>query len=142
MPAQRLRAPRDGDGKSRNDGFPSGQLTLSFEPSMPERWASLRDFVAYRVQVQSKPAKSIASDMDLSPSILSRKLAPGDGDTHRLNCDDLERYIAATGDTSPIEYLAAKYLQGDDARRARAISRVETLATELERTLRTLKDGA
>lgn len=129
-------------GNAWNGDVPSGQLTLSFEPSMPERWGSLREFVAYRVHANAAPAKTIAADMDLSPSVLSRKLSPSDGDTHRLNVDDLERYLAVTGDTAPIEYLVAKYLQGDEARRARAISRVETLAVELERTLRTLKEGA
>lgn len=117
----------------------TGQLTLNFEPSLPDRFASLRDFIAHRVQVQGKPAKTIAADMDLSPSTLSRKLAPQDGDTQRLSCDDLERFITATGDTSPIAYLAAKFLQGDDARKARAIARVEQLAMELDRTLRALK---
>jgi hypothetical protein len=142
MTSQRTRMRTSDDGTSWHGAVPSAQLTLSFEPAMPERWPTLRDFVAHRVQVQVKPAKTIAADMDLSPSILSRKLGPGEGDTHRLNCDDLERYIAATGDTAPIEYLAAKFLQGDEQRRARALARVESLATDLERALRTLKDAA
>ena len=85
---------------SRPQNLETGQMTLSFEPSLPERFNSLRDFIAHRVHVQRKPAKTIAADMDLSPSLLSRKLAPQDGDTHRFNCDYLERYIAATGDTT------------------------------------------
>jgi hypothetical protein len=142
MTSQRtcMRSRRDGNAWQAD--VPSAQLTLSFEPAMPERWPTLRDFVAHRVQVQAKPAKTIAADMDLSPSILSRKLGPTEGDTHRLNCDDLERYIAVTGDTTPIEYLAAKFLQGDEQRRARTLARVESLATDLERALRTLKEGA
>lgn len=140
--SHRPAAPRDRDVNGRHDAMSSAQMTLAFEPTLPERWPSLRDFVGYRVQVQPRPAKAIAADMDMSPSLLSRKLAPSDGDTQRFNVDDLERYMTATGDTAPIEYLAAKYLQGDEARRARAISRVETLAAELERTLRTLKEGA
>lgn len=118
------------------------QLTLSFEPSLPEKYRSLRDFIAYRVQVQAKPAKTIAGDMDMSPSLLSRKLAPSDGDTQRFNCDDLEQYIAATNDTSPIEYLAAKFLQSDEGRKARAIARVEQLATEMSNALAALREPA
>lgn len=119
------------------------QLTLNFEPALPERFRSLREFLAHRVTVQTKPAKSIAADMDMSPSTLSRKLNPGDGDTQRFNLDDLEQYLDATSDCSAvIEYLAAKYLQGDDARKARAISQVEGLAKELERALARLKETA
>lgn len=118
------------------------QLTLDFEPSLPERFITLRDYVRHRVDMAVKPIKSIAADMDLSPSMLSRTLSPSDGDTQRLNCDDLERYIAATGDIGPIEYLAAKFMQAPEARQAHAIARVETLAAELERTLSVLKGNA
>ncbi len=117
------------------------QLTLNFEPSLPEKYRTLRDFMAYRVQVQSKPAKTIAGDMDMSPSMLSRKLTPGDGDTQRFNVDDLENYISVTKDTSAIEYLASKYLQSDSSRQARAIARVEALATEMGNALAALKSG-
>lgn len=118
---------------------PDQQLTLNFEPSLPEKYRSLRDFIAYRVQVQQKPAKTIAADMDMSPSTLSRKLTPGEGDTQRFNVDDLEHYISVTKDTTPIEYLAAKYLQSDASRQARAIARVEALAAEMGNALATLK---
>lgn len=121
---------------------PDSQLTLSFEPSLPEKYRTLRDFVAYRVQVQPKPAKTIAADMDMSPSMLSRKLVPGEGDTQRFNVDDLEHYIAVTGDTSPIEYLASKYLQSDQTRKARALARVELLSGELANALASLKEPA
>ena len=121
---------------------PDSQLTLSFEPSLPEKFRTLRDFLAYRVQVQAKPAKTIAGDMDMSPSMLSRKLTPGEGDTQRFNCDDLEAYIGVTGDTAAIEYLASKYLCSDSSRKARAISRVEHLSTELANALAMLKVAA
>lgn len=118
------------------------QLTLDFEPSLPERWGSLREYVQYRAGLQRKPLKSIAADMDISPSVLSRKLGPGEHDTNRFNCDDLERYMATTGDIAPIEYLASKYMQAAGARKAQALSRFEEMLPELERTLRLLKEGA
>lgn len=117
---------------------PAAQLTLSFEPSLPEQYNTLREFIAFRVQVQQKPAKTIAGDMDMAPSMLSRKLTPSDGDTQRFNVDDLEKYITATKDTTPIEYLASKYLQSDASRQARAIARVEQLATEMGAALAAL----
>lgn len=118
------------------------QLTLSFEPSLSERYSTLREYIAHQIQVQAKPAKSIAMDMDMAPSTLSRKLSPAEGDTQRFNCDDLESYIRATGDASCIEYLAAKYLHSDESRRVRAIARVEALSTELAHVLASLKEQA
>ena len=121
---------------------PDAQLTLNFEPSLPEKYRTLRDYIAHRVQVQQKPAKTIAGDMDMSPSMLSRKLTPGDGDTQRFNVDDLENYITVTGDTACIEYLASKYLCSDTSRKVRAIARVESLATELAAALERIKEAA
>ena len=115
------------------------QLTLNFEPSLAERHNSLREYIAYRVHVQARPAKSIAADMDMSGSTLSRKLAPNDGDTQRFNLDDLERFIQATGDTSAIDYLVSKYMHSDESRKARALARVEHLSQELAQALAGLR---
>jgi len=128
--------------------LPVSQLTLNFEPALPERFKTLRAYLAHRVNVQSKPAKTIAAGMDMSPSLLSRKLSagidPDDRDTQRFNCDDLEAYLAETGDVSAvIEYLAAKFMNGgDEGRRARALSSAERLLAELTRVLPTLRDAS
>ena len=120
---------------------PVSQLTLNWEPGLPDRWPTLRAYIAYRMQVQAKSAKAIAGDMDIAPSTLSRKLSPGPEDTQRFNLDDLEGYLKSTGDTAAvIEYLAAKFMAGgDESRKARAIARVELLATELEKAIREVK---
>jgi AraC-like DNA-binding protein len=119
------------------------QLTLNFEPTLPEKYRSLRDFMAYRVQVQAKPAKTIAADMDMSPSTLSRKLNPAEGDTQRFNLDDLEQYIQSTKDVaSVIEYLAAKYMDSPDARKARVLTRVESMLPELMAMVSSLRESA
>ncbi len=118
------------------------QLTMNFEPSLPDRFPTLRAYIAHRAPLQNKSAKVIAADMDMSPSTLSRKLNPADGDTQRFNLDDMEAYLESTGDAAAvIEYLVAKYMDSDDARRVRAISRVEQLSGELTRALATLKNA-
>lgn len=126
---------------------PSGsgtqQLTFSFEPSLPERFKSLREYVAYRVQEQRIHAATLASKMDLSPSVLSRKLNQPDGDTQRFNVDDLEHYCQATGDiASVIEYLAATYLDNDKARRQRVLAKVEHMLPDLLAAIAQLKEAA
>lgn len=124
--------------------LPTSQLTLSFEPSLCEKWDTLREFIAYRVNVQAKKPKAIAADMDIAPSTLGRKLNPGPEDSARFNVDDLEKYLHSTGDVAAIiEYLASKYMAGGDAaRQARAVSRVEALANELQSALHELRKGA
>lgn len=116
------------------------QLTLNFEPSLPDRFRTLREFIAHRATMHQKPLKTIAADMDMAPSTLTRKLNPGEGDTQRFNLDDLEAYLASTEDAcSVIEYLAAKYMQCDKTRKAAALSRVEALAAELSQAMAVLK---
>jgi len=118
----------------------TSQLTLNFEPSLPERWPTLRGYIAHRAQLQNKPLKVIAADMDISPSTLTRKLNPAEGDTQRMNLDDLEGYIQSTGDVdSVIEYLAAKYKDTDDARKARTLAKVESMLPELMSLIGSLK---
>ena len=110
----------------------ANQLTLSFEPTLPETFPTLREYVAFRVQELKINAKTLAADMDLSPTILSRKLKPTKDDTSRLTVDDLEAYIRSTNDTAPLEYLAAKFMDTPTARQARALSRLETLLAQVE----------
>lgn len=121
----------------------NSHMTIAIEPALPERFSSLRAFIAHRVHVLPRPAKVIAADMDISPSLLSRKLNPTDADTQRFNLDDLEAFLACTGEAAAVvEYLAAKYLDSDDARRARALARVERLAADLSAAMAALKESA
>jgi len=87
------------------------QMTLDFEPSLVERHSTAISCVrqcAY--SFPKKGLKWIAGEMDLSESELSRKLAQNENDTRRFTLDDLESFVQKTGDTTPILYLAAKYL--------------------------------
>lgn len=121
----------------------TSQLTLNFEPDLPERWPTLRAYIAHRAALQNKPMKVIAADMDMSPSMPSRKLNPGEADTQRFNTDDLEGYIQSTGDVqSVIEYLAAKYADNDEAKKARTLAKVESMLPELAALLGALKGAA
>lgn len=118
----------------------ASQMTLSFEPSLPDRFPTLRSYIAHRTPTLAKSAKVIAADMDMSPSTLSRKLNPADGDTQRFNVDDLEEYLLSTGDApAVIEYLAAKFMDSPEARKARALTKVERVAEELSHAMNTLR---
>lgn len=117
------------------------QLTLDFEPLLPERFPTLRGYIAHRAMVVSKALKAQAADMDLSPSVLSRKLNPSEGDTQRLNIDDLESWMASTGDAAAvIEYLAAKFMDCDEQRKRRTLAQLETMVPQLMQLLASAKE--
>lgn len=96
------------------------QHTLNFEPGISERHDSLKALVRERIYGQAKPLKTIAADMDLSQSELSRKLADNPADTRDFTVDDLERYVRSQNDTAPIFYLIEKYAVNPEAKRAYA----------------------
>lgn len=119
------------------------QLTLNLEPATAERFPTLRAFIAYRAAVTAKHLKVQAADLDMAPSTLSRKLNPTEGDTQRFNVDDLEAWIASTGEASAvIEYLASKFMDSDAARRARALSQAEHTLAQLAALIPQLKATA
>lgn len=119
------------------------QMTLSFEPALPDRFPSLRAYVAHRAALTNKALKVQAADMDMAPSTLTRKLNPAEGDTQRLNCDDLEAWISSTGEAAAvIEYLAAKYMDTPEARKARLLAKLEGTVPELLQMLASLKEAA
>lgn len=90
------------------------QVTINFDAGIAESYASCREYVAARIHQQGRPQKSIAADMDYSPSILSRKLSPSESDTSKFTLDDLEKFIQTTGDVQPVYYLVEKYLADSD----------------------------
>lgn len=96
------------------------QLSLNFEPGLAERWRSLKACVRERVFAHPKPLKSIAADMDLSESELSRKLADNPNDTRELTCDDFEAYMKTTGDLTPLYYLNEKFAVDKQTKQAHA----------------------
>jgi len=51
------------------------QMTLDFEPGLIERFPTLLDCIRTGAYTNRNPLKTIAADMDMSQSDLSRKLA-------------------------------------------------------------------
>lgn len=84
-----------------------GQLTLSFEPGLSERYTGLRECVA--AGVYRNGLGNTAIDLDIAPGNLSVQLS-ADPSRH-FSVDSLERYVEKTGDTTPIYYLVEKFLK-------------------------------
>lgn len=93
-----------------------GQLVLDFEPGLVERYGSLRECIA--TGVYQRGLKRIAIDLDSAPSNLSVQLS--EDPSRNFSVDSLERYISATGDFTPIHYLAEKFLSDKGAKQEAA----------------------
>jgi hypothetical protein len=89
------------------------QLSIDFNPDIYGQYESCREFIADDdiPRLCRNPRvlkKSIAADMDYSPSHFTNKLN-NTGD-HRFTLDDLELYVQRTNSVEPIKYLVSKYL--------------------------------
>lgn len=110
------------------------QLNLTFEPGLAQRNRSLRDHLTTRIYGPTYGGLvAVAGKLDLSPSKLSEKLTGQDsaGKPRGLTVDELERYIVATGDLSPVHYLADKYLRDPAIQRAEAVAALANIAEQL-----------
>lgn len=101
------------------------QLQLDFQPGLTEQYPTLLDAVRAQVYGCGKPLKSIASDLDLSQSDLSRKLSGNPDDPRRFSVEDLERLFPATDSVLVIHWLIERFLESADSRRDRAITEIQ-----------------
>ncbi len=121
---------------------PSTQLSIDFQPGLAERHETLLACLRQSAYTHRNPLKTIAADMDISQSDLSRKLAGNPDDPRRFSVDDLERFVVATGDTTPILYLVEKYLADADAKRRAANQRLAQMLPDVLALIKTVSQGA
>ena len=118
------------------------QLTLSLEPGLADRHDCLLDCIRQVVYSNRKPIKTIAADMDMSSSDLSRKLSSNPDDTRRFSVEDLERLVVATGDVTPILYLAEKYLASRESKQRAAAEQLCQLLPDIMALIKTVREGS
>jgi len=126
---------------------PTAQMTLDFQPGLAERFTGVLDCIRQGAYTHRNPLKTIAADMDMSQSDLSRKLSGNPEDPRRMSVDDLEKYLVATGDMTPIYFLVEKYLADHEAAQRRAAGELarqlpDILALIKAATLATSKESA
>lgn len=114
------------------------QLTLDFQPGLVERHDSLLSCIRQCAYTHRSPLKTLAADMDQSQSELSRKLSGSPEDPRRFTVCDLEKFVIASGDTTPILYLVEKYLADDDAKQRAANQRLAKMMPEVLSLIATL----
>lgn len=101
------------------------QLSLMLEPSLAAFHPSLKSCVSWCVQ-SSIGTVAVAGKLDMSHSHLSEALSGSD--RRYFDIDKLEEYIAATGDTRPIQYLVAKFMRDPTALQQEALAQLAKLA--------------
>lgn len=114
----------------------TNRITIEFQPGLSERHPKALDCVRECAYTHKSPLKTLAADMDLSQSDLSRKLAHNPDDPKRFTLDDLERFLDATGDMRPIYYLIEKYLTDQEERQRRSLAELIQLAPQLAALIR------
>ncbi len=116
----------------------ASQLSLDFDPGLTERHATVLECIRACVYSNSKPLKTIAMNMDMSQSDLSRKLANNPDDPRRFSVGDLETYVQTTGDTMPILYLAQKYCADTETRQRAALAELANMAPHIHSLLKVI----
>lgn len=100
------------------------QMSLTFQPGLGSRNRTLREHMA--TQIYQKGLVAVAGRIDTSPSKLTEKLAgmSSDGKPRDMTVSEMEAYIVACDDLSPIYYLIDKYLRDPEVRRDEAIATI------------------
>lgn len=101
------------------------QLSLMLEPSLATVHPSLKSCLNTCV-TGGLGVVAVAGKLDMSHSHLSESLSGSE--RRKFDVDDLEAYIAATGDTRPIQYLIAKFMRDPQALKQEALAQLVALA--------------
>lgn len=107
------------------------QFDLDFEGGLTQRFPEFMDCVRDSVYGCGRQFKAIASDLDMSPSELSKRLS-NNGDIH-LALERLPEVLDATRSLSPIFWLVEKYCDDAEAKQKKALAQIPTLIEQLQR---------
>jgi AraC-like DNA-binding protein len=107
------------------------QLTLELQPGLLQRYSTLRQCLYHAAMNYSRGIKSLAADLDLSESELSRRLNPSEGDNRSCDVNLMVQIVDATGDLTPLHWLMARFLRDADARKQAAVDQLAVLMPQI-----------
>ncbi len=113
------------------------QIPLNFDLSLLEEHETLMDCIRHVATTCGILKKNIARDMNLSKSQLSRFLNDNEETDpgHAFPLELLPAFIAVTGSTMPIQWLALKCMHDPGVHKARALETIANATRALERAL-------
>lgn len=112
------------------------QFLLDFDGGLTDRYPSFGDCLKASVYSCGRQLKAVASDLDMSSSELSRKLAGNPNDPVHFPAVRLPDLVAATGDLSPVYWLVEKFCDSPDLKKRKSIERLARLLPEIERLVK------
>lgn len=98
----------------------TAQLSLDFTPGLTTQFKTLSQVCAAAVYGHRGGLGAVASDLDMAPSDLCRRLT--EEHDRPLTAEHVDGIIASTQDMRPIHWLIEKYLQDPEAKRLQAIN--------------------
>ena len=104
------------------------QVEINFEAGLTEQYPNFNEVVQASVYGCGRALKSVAADLDMTSSELSRKLASNPHDPVNFPLHRLPDLIRATGDKRPVYWLIESFLEDPEAKRKRAISQLADMA--------------
>ncbi len=111
------------------------QYTFDFEPGLTERFKTWDSVLAAAVYGSRKGLNSVAADLDMSPSELTRRLNPDSDDARPLRTKDAIGIIRSTGDLRPVYWMLETFVNDPETMRHEALSRLPALLEAVQKTL-------
>lgn len=103
------------------------QVELPIDSGLVDQFPEFRDVIKASVYSCGRAFKSIAADMDMSVSELSRKLNDNPSDPVNFPLHRLPELMKATGDMRPIYWLVESFIEDPESKRKRAINELSKL---------------
>lgn len=118
------------------------QLTLELQPNLLQRYSTLRQCLYHAAMNYPRGIKSLAADLDLSESELTRRLNPSDGDPRSCDVNLMVQIIDATGDLTPLHWLMARFLRDAETRKQAAVDQLAQLLPQIATLLADASAGS
>lgn len=118
------------------------QIDLDFEGGLNQRFRTLTEVCAAAVYSSRGGLSSIAAELDMSPSELSKRLNTDKAasDPRPLHADHVAAIVKATNDTRPVLFLVEMFLADRDTKQRAALNTLTKLLPEIHSLVKTLKD--
>lgn len=100
---------------------------------MLKRYETKLDYLEFLILTHKDHQKTIAANIDMSPSTLSRKIRRNEGDCQRFTLDDEDKLYKAYPDIAQkmIEYEVCKWWDTPENKQQRALDEATRLMQEL-----------
>lgn len=116
------------------------QVELNFEGGLLDQYPEFADCLKASVYSCGRQFKAIASDLDLSSSSLSRKLAQNPEDNVSYPAQKLPELFEATQDFRPIFWLIERFIEDAETQKKHAAKELTMLLPKIKAALEAMSE--